>query len=767
MGVRGCGPNSAKMCILVDYPRTSALSAGLPLGDWEFNLLNEKLRKAGISPTDVRFECLMNSPRDSREEALEKFIERAADLPNCTTILTLGELSLNTTTEKSQLEKWHCSPLDAISRLAVRKVMPTFHPERIMREWGMGIWVEIALHKCAKYIDEKVWARKPYNFELNPPLEQTLHILRTLKDKPYLSVDIETGRGQINTMGFAWSPTEAIAINVLPDRLSPESFHHLWIEIADILESPIPKIMQNGIYETMYLAMYGIIIENYAHDTMWCQKFLWPELDKGLDAVGRIYTMEPYWKDDGKVGSIEGKKKDWGNIRDWSAHYIYNCKDTTGTLEAYLGQLRDLEARGLSAAWTNIVSRFAEPLSEMCMRGLPVCEPRRKEAHERIEYEIGQLSSGLTGHINPRSPKQKLDLLKSKGYKIPKVRDAKTKAFRESTNELSLKKLRLKYPEDKDIQALLELSHKMKALSSYIDFTYDEDGSVRFMLDGHGTETGRFSSSQDHRGRGFNVQTLPSYAKKLIEWTEESNRIFVACDLRQAESRFVAYDSADIDLIRMLEDSTKDIHRYVAAEIFQKPESEITKGERQLGKKSGHGANYAMKENTFMESCLKEMDLVLTKKEAKNVLESYHRLFPGIRRWHSELRSIVQTTRRLSTPFGRERYFYGRMGEDLFREAYAYRPQSTVPDITNKLMLALYDARAKGELDFWFHAQVHDSVLVSCLHGELGKIAAFMLNTKQWHPEINLRAGRLVIPTEVEWGRNLGETEIFSIEGAQ
>jgi len=139
-------------------------------------------------------------------------------------------------------------------------------------------------------------------------------------------------------------------------------------------------------------------------------------------------------------------------------------------------------------------------------------------------------------------------------------------------------------------------------------------------------------------------------------------------------------------------------------------------------------------------------------------------LFPGIRKWHASLRQEVSVNRKLTTPFGRERYFYGRMDDNLFREAYAYRPQSTVPDITNCMMLGLYDMRKAGAFDFWFHLQVHDSIVISCMESEAEKIAKYMLDIDKWHPEIILRAGRLKIPTGVAIGRNLGDTIEFEGE---
>lgn len=756
-------PVASRICILIDRVRTSAFSEGQLIWGWDLQFLKEKLARAGLPPEDIRFHAISKTTAPPSAEDVERCREELKGFTEFHVLVALDEAALRLTTGLKSIHKWHLSPLDASPEFPFRKVIPTFHPDQVKSQWELGLYVEMALVRAREEALSREYTRKPKRFLLNPSLSETFEVLAELawSDKE-LALDIETGRGQINTVGFAWSASDAIAINVLPDRCGPAEFRKLWNYIHSICESGRGKITHNGMYELMYLARYGITVRNITHDTQLAQKFLWPELRKALANVGRIHTREPYWKDTGRVETAEDGRKDWGNVRDWPKHYEYNCLDTTGTFEAALSQREDLSERGLLNLYSSYLNRFVIPASEMCLRGLPLAERERAALSGELLSRVAELKSGLTApDINTNSPKQKLELFRAKGYKIPKVRDPQSGKYRESVNELSLKKMRLVHPEDTDIPKLLEISEHSKALSSYVGVETDRiTGNVHFMLDVCGTETGRWSSNKDPWDRGFNAQTIPPYAKKMIRWPDAS-RLFVEVDLRQAESRFVAYDCCDYDLIRMLEDPAQDIHRYVAAEIFGKLEAAITYLERQLGKKSGHGANYAMKWTTFQESCLKEMDLVLTKAEAERTLEAYHKLFPGIRRWHKTIRDTIYRERRLTTPIGRVRYFYGRMDDNTFREGYAYRPQSTVPDITNHLMLGLLDLRTEGQVDFWFHNQVHDSLIVSCTPPHLDRIAGFMLDFKKWHPEIVLPAGRLLIPTEVKFGPSLGEMQKY------
>ena len=695
-----------------------------------------------------------------------RIAEEVNKFPSLLMLFPLGESALSAVTGQQSLDKWNLSPLNTLSQFICKRCVPSFSPSRLRAQPELTVyWTKTFARGCAGAASGP-WPRKPQNFIIDPKLTDALDILNECLRKDVLSLDIETGRNQINTFGVAWSPNDAMALNCLTDRLGDENFYKLWKQIARVVESPVPKVYQNFIYEAMYFSWYGIRAEGLFHDTMLAQKVLWPEFEMGLANVGRFYTNEPYWKDDGKITSTGGGRKDWGNVRDWQAHYEYNCKDTSNTFEAYLNQKKDLEARGLSAFFYDYVMRLGEPITEMCARGLPVDVSVKERMHAELTAEIERLRSSLSQPINPNSTKQKLELFRAKKYKLPRVRSKQAGGMRDAADELAIKKLRLKHPEDTDLDVLLKYAKAQKSLSSYVNAKIHKDGRLRFSLLATGTETLRFSSGKDAWGYGLNAQTLPKKFKSMF--TAPEGKQWLQVDLKQAESRFVAYDSCDVELMRMLE-AGEDIHSRVAAEIFGCPVEQVLaesaagdKSKRQLGKKSGHGANYSMKENTFIDSCLKEMDLVLPYEMAHKTLEAYHTLFPNIRMWHADLRKTLFRERKLRNPFGWERYFYGRLDDNTFREAYAFRPQSTIPMITNHLMLKLCDIRREGKVNFELCLQVHDSILMLCNSMELPKVAEFARDLKNWHPEVILPAGKLLIPVDVEVGTNLGKLKEWS-----
>jgi DNA polymerase I-like protein with 3'-5' exonuclease and polymerase domains len=730
-------PAGASLLVLTDHA----------LSGWQQENLRGKLIRSGISPSTCPVVSL-----DGNFDCRGK------------TIVGLGEKVLRALTDKRGIDKWVLSPLHTISG---ELFIPTYDFARTNGQYELNLYQELALRRAAE-MSASPPHNTPENFRLNPSLEETYAILTMLESAEEVAVDVETGYGQINTVGFAWSPSDAIAINVLPDRCADHNFFELWTRIRRVLESPSRKIFQNFIYDTSYFSAYGIRTEGEIFDTMWAMKFLWPEFKSNLGNVGRFYTKRVYWKDDGKVTEEEGQKKDWGNVRDWTKHYNYNCRDTSGTLEASRNQREDISARGLTETW-NYVKRLVEPIREMCATGMPVDLSVKEKLQTEIESKIKELTEDFktkVGDINPKSPKQVMTWLKESGVSMPKKFDKLKGGYKESTDAASLKKIRLKHPSIAGLVELQQIKTLSKALSSYVAFEIRPDGRLPYSLNGCGTETLRFSGNKDPWDRGFNIQTIPREGGAVSVksmFVAPDGFTFIEADLKAAETYYVAYASVCKKMMDMLH-SGADIHKHVAYAILRalgKSEADYEKKWRDLGKKTGHGSNYLMKEGTFVENVFKDMSMILSKKEGKAMLEAYFQEFPEIRQWHNWVRGELYTKRKLTAPSGWERYFYGRPGDDMLREAVAWAPQHTVPWITNHMMFYLMEERKKGNLKFHLLVQVHDALYLLCPDDWVEKVGRACLRTAEWAPEVILPGGKLVIPVEVETAKCLAHKESF------
>ena len=137
---------------------------------------------------------------------------------------------------------------------------------------------------------------------VNPSLaEATSWVKATLASPPAtLACDIETKSGQITCIGFARSPSEAL---VLPFAGPGGSYWptlteelQAWFLAEQLLNSGLPLVFQNGLYDLQYLRRQGLRIARPAEDTMLLHHSLHPELLKGLGFLGSIYTNEASWK---------------------------------------------------------------------------------------------------------------------------------------------------------------------------------------------------------------------------------------------------------------------------------------------------------------------------------------------------------------------------------------------------------------------------------------------------------------------------------------
>jgi len=190
--------------------------------------------------------------------------------------------------------------------LAGKKVLPTFHPSYILQGGYDQRHVTILDLQKARKESEYPEIRRPKRFIYTEPLlsELTWFEEKFISRSKCLSVDIETRGERITCIGF--SPAIDIALVVPFEDLrkpggnywpSPEAELAAWAWVRKVLDSPIEKVFQNGIFDMSRLwKTYGLPVRNAVHDTMLLHHALQPEAPKALDYLGSVYTNESAWK---------------------------------------------------------------------------------------------------------------------------------------------------------------------------------------------------------------------------------------------------------------------------------------------------------------------------------------------------------------------------------------------------------------------------------------------------------------------------------------
>lgn len=186
------------------------------------------------------------------------------------------------------------------------KVLATYHPAAILRDWALRPIMIADLIKAAKHMHSREYSRPSRKILYAPTLEEiyeyeALHLSDLYNPT---GIDIETKGGTITEVGFAPSPQSAIVVpfysRSAPDRnFWPSLWEELqawaWVErMCNTLRQPI---FQNGLYDVNYLwRTMGITVTHFDHDLMLAQHSQQPEMKKGLGFLGSLFTEEPPWK---------------------------------------------------------------------------------------------------------------------------------------------------------------------------------------------------------------------------------------------------------------------------------------------------------------------------------------------------------------------------------------------------------------------------------------------------------------------------------------
>jgi DNA polymerase I-like protein with 3'-5' exonuclease and polymerase domains len=180
-------------------------------------------------------------------------------------------------------------------------------------------------------------------------------------------------------------------------------------------------------------------------------------------------------------------------------------------------------------------------------------------------------------------------------------------------------------------------------------------------------------------------------------------KVLVACDLSQAESWIVAFLANERNMKHAL--MYGDIHTESAGNaLFHAKAScahqwikqgkdkrwvceaclnEVTEVMRYVGKRYNHASAYRMGAERAAQVINKDSDkppyFTVTVKQSKEFSAAWHTYF-DLKSWWAEIEATLAATRTLVTPYRRKRTFFAQWGNELFKEATAYVPQSTVAD---------------------------------------------------------------------------------------
>lgn len=787
--IRPTGPCPAKIMIVGDFPGQSDEQKGLPLVGYSGDELASMLSEAGI----MRSACFVTLAVKQRPPGndIGSFIaERRADItplhhslrdkfvlppvvesrealireielcrPNI--IIALGNAALWQLTGRWGVDKWRSSLLecDLPTGLDYRpKVIPTFGPSRIMVQWSLR---QIMIHDLRRAEAQSKFREvtpADSKFVIRPAYTVALAYLQKLfevaeQGPMRLAVDIETRAGHIACIGIAWSKREALCIPLMcverPEGFwTPEQEAMLMWNLQRLLCHPNALVIgQNFLYDAQYFHRWLCYSPPRVRDTMIAQHVCFSNMQKSLDFLSSMYCeRHVYWKDDGKT---------WDPKVPEEQLWTYNCEDAVRTFEIDSVEQTNVDNMGLREVHDFQQALFPVVLNTMNL-GIRVDLAKRGAFAFRLSDEIAAreqwLNEAVGRPINIKSPKQMQEFFYEELNFRPII-SRKSKTV--TCDEEALRKLSEREPLIRPVvRKILELRSLGVFLSTFVSAALDTDGRLRCSFNIAGTETYRFSSSQNAFGSGLNFQNIPKGGEEGdgLElpnvrdlYIPDPGYEFFDIDLGSADLRIVTWESDEPELKAMLREGL-DPYTEIAKEFYHDPSITKKDPRRQTFKSFAHGTNYLGTPKGLAER------LGLSVRDAERTQAWYFGRFPKIQKWQNDLKDQVLKRRMVQNVFGYRTYFFDRIEGTVFNQAAAWIPQSTVGCLINRAYVKIHHNLPEVQVLL----QVHDSLAGQYPISMREKLLPAILSAAEI--ELPYAGDPLVIPvgaktSTVSWGQ--------------
>ncbi len=779
--VGGVGPLDAKIVMVGEALGAEEERQGKPFVGASGELLTSIMHNMGISRDEVYITNVVKErPKGNNIDLFikfdrgqvnatpaytqyENFLYEELRHTNANVYIAIGGVALWALCRQDKITKRRGSILHGTFPPTGGKVIPIIHPASALRNYIFTHFIRFDIRRAMEesaFPDIRLPSRM---LKIEPSFLESMAYIQSCSNLPKIGFDIEVMNEEISCISIARSPYDVISIPFVMegrDYFTIDQEAAIWIEIAKLLENPlIIKVGHNVCFDSTFIFIkYGIRSVNLK-DTMVSSSICYPDFPKGLDFVTSICTKEPYYKDDGKKWFKFG-----GAVRDF---WIYNAKDSAVCDEAEPVLEAEAQRQGNESALARQLS-IIPSLVYMQARGIQAdkrgMDLAADENRAKIESLQEELNSLCGYSINPNSTKQLQDYFYIRKGLKPYVSRATGNI---SVDAVALKRISRKGLKEASI--ILEMRHLLKINSTYFEMELDDDNRIRCSFNPVGTENGRLSSSKTIFGKGGNMQNLPPEMLRFL--FADPGCFLYNIDLSQAENRILAYVAPEPNMIAAFERGV-DIHRQTAGLIFNKQPEDISDeegsssiggglfSERFWGKKSNHSLNYDLGYRAFALVC------EVQEHEAKYIVERYHSVYPGVRQYHAWIRAQLGKDRTIENCLGRKRVFTDRWGDSLFKEAYAFIPQSTVADVINERGLAY----VMDNPTFWgaeILNQVHDSLVVQISyetvpvehHAECLKLLVNSLQTP-----ITFRGQTFSIPADTVVGLTLDKKKMKGVK---
>ncbi|HFH9921309.1 TPA: DNA polymerase I [Streptococcus suis] len=519
-------------------------------------------------------------------------------------------------------------------------------------------------------------------------------------------------------VGLAWGDKDGIYVGgpeLLDSPILRDFLEHQTIKTYDFKRGKV------------LLARKSLNLPLASFDSRLAKYLLSTVEDNTLTTIANLYGQTSLVPDEAVYG--KGAKLALPAREEFFPHLARKVQVLIETEQAMLAKLEEHEQLAL---FYEMELPLADVLAKMEIAGIKV----EKETLQAMQAENEVLIEQLTKEIyelagqefNINSPKQ-LGTILFEDMGLPLEYTKKTKTGYSTAVDV-LERLA---PIAPVVSKILEYRQITKLQSTYVIGLQEailEDGKIHTRYVQDLTQTGRLSSTDP------NLQNIPVRLEqgRLIRKAfvpSLENSILLASDYSQIELRVLAHISQDQHLIEAFQQGA-DIHTSTAMRVFGIEKSEdVTANDRRNAKAVNFGVVYGISDFGLSNN------LGITRKEAKNYIDTYFERFPGIKNYMETIvreardKGFVETIykRRRELPEINSRNFNVRNFAE--RTAINSPIQGSAADILKVAMINLDKALTEAGLSTRMLLQVHDEIVLEVPMAELETVKAMVKETME------------------------------------
>lgn len=395
---------------------------------------------------------------------------------------------------------------------------------------------------------------------------------------------------------------------------------------------------------------------------------------------------------------------------------------------------------------------LTDVLASMEYEGFRVDKEKLTELGEKFKLEIDSVQKEIFSlseeEFNINSPKQLGKILFEK-LDLPVIKKTKTGY---STNAEVLEELSDKHPIIEKITYYRQLS---KLYSTYIEglkAVIDEDGKIHSSFNQTVTATGRLSSTEP------NLQNIPikyEMGKEIrkVFVPDTTDQVILSADYSQIELRVLAHIGNDENLIDAFIHHS-DIHTKTASEVFKVPIEEVTSTQRSNAKAVNFGIVYGIGDFSLAK------DLKISRKEAKNYIETYFDRYPGVKKYMDDIINQAKETLYVTTVMNRRRFIPEINASNKMVKSFGERLAMNTPiqgsaaDIIKLAMVNVYNQIKEKDLKSKLILQVHDELILNVYKDELEEVKSIVKREME-----NVLELRVPLEVDISVGENWYEAK--------